>query len=88
MGHPIGDEGDMRNFLASFIHARLPTQSRPWGTYFFTVNLLERRSRLLVEHIDPSPGVLLTRGKRRHTAEGACAFSFGRSLRCLTCGAS
>jgi putative transposase len=22
------------------------------GTYFFTVNLLERRSRLLVEHID------------------------------------
>ena len=24
----------------------------PGGTYFFTVNLLERRSRLLVEHID------------------------------------
>jgi len=24
----------------------------PRGTYFFTVNLLERRSRLLVEHID------------------------------------
>ena len=24
----------------------------PGGTYFFTVNLLERRRRLLVEHID------------------------------------
>ena len=24
----------------------------PGGTYFFTVNLLERRSRLLVEHVD------------------------------------
>jgi len=24
----------------------------PGGTYFFTVNLLERRSRLLMEHID------------------------------------
>ena len=24
----------------------------PGGTYFFTVNLLERRSRLLVDHVD------------------------------------
>ena len=24
----------------------------PGGTYFFTVNLLERRSRLLVEYVD------------------------------------
>jgi len=37
-------------------HARsMPHYRRCWvpgGTYFFTVNLLERRRRLLVEHID------------------------------------
>lgn len=33
----------------------MPNYRRVWvpgGTYFFTVNLLERRRRLLVEHID------------------------------------
>ena len=33
----------MTNYRRNFI---------PGGTYFFTVNLLDRRSRLLVEHID------------------------------------
>ncbi|MGH8808879.1 MAG: REP-associated tyrosine transposase, partial [Noviherbaspirillum sp.] len=34
---------------------RMPDYRRnrvPGGTYFFTVNLLERRSHLLIEHID------------------------------------
>ena len=33
----------------------MPNYRRIWvpgGTYFFTVNLLERRRRLLVEHVD------------------------------------
>ena len=34
--------------------SRMPDYRRmrvPGGTYFFTVNLLDRRSRLLVDHI-------------------------------------
>jgi putative transposase len=34
----------MPNYIRSYI---------PGGTYFFTVNLLERRRRLLIEHIEP-----------------------------------
>ena len=29
----------------------------PGGTYFFTVNLLERKSHLLIDNIDAAPGV-------------------------------
>lgn len=32
----------------------------PGGTYFFTVNLLERRRRLLVEHVDVLRGAFVT----------------------------
>jgi len=42
--------------LPGFNHARaVPNYRRayiPGGTYFFTVTLLDRRQRLLVEHID------------------------------------
>ena len=34
---------------------RMPNYRRAWvagGTYFFTVNLLERNRRLLVDHVD------------------------------------
>jgi putative transposase len=34
----------MPNYIRAYI---------PGGTYFFTVNLLERRRRLLVENIEP-----------------------------------
>ena len=38
----------------------------PGGTYFFTVNLLERRSRLLTEHIDAfREAVRRVRARRR-----------------------
>ena len=37
----------------------------PGGTYFFTVNLLERRSSLLVDHIDAfREAVRLVRARR------------------------
>jgi putative transposase len=37
------DAGDMSNYRRVRV---------PGGTYFFTVNLLERRRRLLVERVD------------------------------------
>ena len=36
----------------SFLMSNYRSAKVPGGTYFFTVNLLERRRRLLVEHID------------------------------------
>ncbi len=37
----------------------------PWATYFFTVNLAERHTGLLVEHIDSLRGAM-RRVKRAH----------------------
>ena len=38
--------------LQSFVMSNYRRAQVPGGTYFFTINLLERRRRLLVEHID------------------------------------
>jgi hypothetical protein len=54
---------------------RMQPQSRPWRDVFFTVNLLERRSRILVEHIDGFPAGLRAKGRCTHTAEG-CSRGF------------
>jgi hypothetical protein len=50
--HPYGHPA-----YAKFPYIELPPLPGPGGTYFFTVNLLERRQDTLVRHIDSHVGL-------------------------------
>jgi hypothetical protein len=83
-------KGDKAHPMPDYRHYRVPG-----GTYFFTVNLLERRADLLVRHIEPlREAVRCTRADRPfhiaasvadnvvacHSAEHPCGASALRGL--------